>query len=347
MPGPLLTRDEFRVAVFVRAKYTCVVPNCGMPAADAHHIIERRLFFDEGYYLDNGAALCPDHHIRAEQTLIEADRLREWAGCERLILPPHLYHDQEYDKWANPILPNGLRMRGELFEDESVQRALKPVLHLFTNKVRYPRTHHLPWSEQLTSEDRYMPQGVKEFYGREVVVTEKMDGEQTTMGPDFIHARSLDTPTHPSRSWVRNLHGKIHHEIPPDYRVCGENLYAVHSIKYGRLPSYFMVFNIWRGLTCLSWHETSEWAELLGLVTVPVIYRGEYDERLIKSLWRPEMEYGASEGYVVRTTGEIHYRDWPRRVGKFVRRGHVAQHGHWERNILEKNELQDRDQHVA
>lgn len=52
----LLTRDDFREFVFKRDNHKCVV--CGEPAVDAHHILERRLFHDSGYYLDNGASLC-------------------------------------------------------------------------------------------------------------------------------------------------------------------------------------------------------------------------------------------------------------------------------------------------
>lgn len=64
-PAKLHTRDEFREKVFSRDNSLCVI--CGKPAKDAHHIIERRLFTDGGYYLDNGASLCETHHILAEQ----------------------------------------------------------------------------------------------------------------------------------------------------------------------------------------------------------------------------------------------------------------------------------------
>jgi len=46
--------------------------------------------------------------------------------------------------------------------------------------------------------------------GREVVVTEKMDGENTTMYCDNIHARSIDGRHHPSRDWVKMTVGEIH-----------------------------------------------------------------------------------------------------------------------------------------
>lgn len=67
----LLNRDEFRNGVFARDGHRCVI--CGEPAQDAHHIVERRLFSDGGYYLDNGASLCGKHHIMAEETTLGCD----------------------------------------------------------------------------------------------------------------------------------------------------------------------------------------------------------------------------------------------------------------------------------
>jgi len=43
----LLTRDEFREAVFARDHHRCVI--CRNEGKDAHHILERRLFDDGGY----------------------------------------------------------------------------------------------------------------------------------------------------------------------------------------------------------------------------------------------------------------------------------------------------------
>ena len=59
-------------------------------------------------------------------------------------------------------------------------------------------------------------------------------------------------------------------------------MYAVHSIKYTNLSSYFYIFSIWIDNICLSWDETIEYAEILGLEIVQVIYDGIYDENKIK-----------------------------------------------------------------
>ena len=101
--------------------------------------MERRLWPDGGYYLDNGASVCGPCHLEAEATTFSCAYIRKEAGITTILLPPHLYGDQEYDKWANPILPNGQRLKGELFHDASVQKIMAPVLSFLVAPTReYP-----------------------------------------------------------------------------------------------------------------------------------------------------------------------------------------------------------------
>lgn len=323
-----MTRDEFRDGVFGRDHGRCVL--CAQDAVDAHHILERRLWPDGGYYLANGASLCSPCHLACERTTVTVERLREACGITKAVIPPHLYDDQIYDKWGNPVLPNGQRLRGDLFFDASVQKALREggVLHLFTDRIKYPRTHHLPWSEGQQSDDRVIAD-LDGLSGREVVVTVKMDGENTTCYRDGLHARSIDSGGHPSRNWIKAFHAQFCGDIPEGWRVCGENLYAQHSIAYTALPSYFLGFSVWNDRNeCLSWDETQTWFDLLGIESVPVLYRGPYDERRIRALWS-ERERDQCEGYVVRAASQFPYADFRRLVAKFVRRGHVQTSKHW------------------
>jgi hypothetical protein len=324
----LLSRDAFREGVFARDRHKCVF--CDKPAADAHHVMERRLWPDGGYYLSNGASVCEEHHLKCETTEISVEDVRYAAGITRIIVPPHLYPDQPYDKWGNPVLANGQRLKGELFFDESVQKVLAQggALGLFTNWVKYPRTHHLPWSEGVNDDDRVLP-SLEAFQEQRVIVTEKMDGENTTLYRDYTHARSVDGRGHPSRNWVKQFWSRMSADIPEGWRVCGENLYARHSIQYDELPTYFMGFSIWNERNvCLSWDETLEWFALMGVTPVPVLYDGPFDQEVIQRLWstkNPER----SEGYVVRLASAIGYGEFRQKVGKFVRRGHVQTAKHW------------------
>ncbi|MCP4498573.1 MAG: RNA ligase family protein [Deltaproteobacteria bacterium] len=111
-------------------------------------------------------------------------------------------------------------------------------------RVKYPRTRHLPWSPRASSDDVHLTT-TRIFQNAEVVVTEKMDGENTTLYSDFSHARSLDGRHHDFRNWVKALQGRIGHQIPAGWRLCGENLFERHSISYEALPSYFLLFSIW------------------------------------------------------------------------------------------------------
>lgn len=319
---------------------------CRNPAVDVHHIVERKLFSDGGYYLENAASVCSECHLLAEATTLSCDHLRNACNIVDVVLPSYLYRDQEYDKWGNPILPNGQRLRGELFHDISVQRILAPVLHLFTTRVKYPRTYHLPWSPGATKDDRIM-EDLSGFEGEEVVVTVKMDGEQTTLYADGFHARSLDTPSHPSRDWLWAVQRRIGHEIPDGWRICGENLYAKHSIRYHHLPDLFLVFSIWNEKNvCLSWRETKEWCELLGLTMVPQLVLGrwkdEYKEKLVPYLYDAHLYSGDEmEGYVMRVSRAFSFSEFRHVVGKYVRANHVQTSNHWIHQALVKNEVSE------
>ena len=341
MAQELLTRDQFHNAVFQRDKHKCVI--CKADGQDAHHIMERRLFPDGGYYLNNGATLCGPCHIQAEQTILSTEEIRRSAGILKIVIPPHAYSDQRYDKWLNPILDNDSRLRGELFDDVSVQKILAPVLHLFTDKVKYMRTYHLPWSPGCTSDDRLMNMDDLEKWNWEVVVSEKRDGENTTMGKGYIHARSLDYEPHLSRDKIKALHSQIAYNIPENWRVCGENLTAVHSLKYSSLQSIFEVFSIWDGPNCLSWDDTVTYAQLLGLETVPVLYRGIWNPLESESFGlklASQLDTTKQEGYVIRPSGSFHMKDFKSVVGKYVRKNHVdATRHHWFRSKLEFNEV--------
>jgi len=203
------------------------------------------------------------------------------------------------------------------------------------NRIKYPRTYHFEWSPGKTSDDKTQFD-LSNFEGKYVTITEKMDGENTTLYRDYIHARSLDSADHPSRHWVKGLWGSIKHDIPEGWRICGENLYAKHSIHYKDLLSYFMVFSIWDADNmCLSVKNTLEWCDLLGLKFVPILYYGKFDLDKIKEFKIDENK----EGFVMRLSGEFHYDDFNKSVVKWVRKNHVTTDSHWMRNAIIKNKL--------
>lgn len=203
-------------------------------------------------------------------------------------------------------------------------------------RYKYPRTFHLPWSQGCTSDDKKLS-SVDHFIGKQVVITEKMDGENTTVYSDGSHARSLDSAHHWSRSRIKELQSRLY-DLPDGMRVCGENVYATHSIKYENLEDYFLVFSIWENERCLSWADTLEWVSLLGLKTVPLIYSGVYDEKVAKSL-QDSMNFESSEGYVIRLADEFLLSEFSQSVAKYVRPNHVQTDEHWMTKNPETNLL--------
>ena len=201
---------------------------------------------------------------------------------------------------------------------------------------KYPRTYHLPWSSG-TSDDRIL-RNTRHFEGQDVVVTEKLDGENTSMYSDHIHARSLDSKHHPSRTRVKVLHSQLQYEMPPGWRICGENVYALHSIHYKSLEGHFYIFGIYDDKNlCLSWDETAEFAKMFNLPTVPVLYRGPWDESKIKACWTgisTASPGDEQEGYVVRVSQSFPYDSqdeglFSQCTAKFVREKHVQTDSHW------------------
>lgn len=117
----LLSREAFKTQVFARSKQRCVF--CGAPAVDAHHILERKLFDDGGYYLDNGAAVCEDDHWKCETTEHGLDDVRRACGIETPAVPVSM-QGLHLDKWGNRVWPSGMRTWGPLAEDTGARKAL-------------------------------------------------------------------------------------------------------------------------------------------------------------------------------------------------------------------------------
>ena len=203
-------------------------------------------------------------------------------------------------------------------------------------KTKYPRTPHLPWSPGAGADDDLL-MNTQHLEGREVVISEKLDGENTTLYRGGLHARSLEPRPHPSRDWVKGLWGRVRFSIPKDWRLCGENLYARHSLEYCELEGYFYLFSVWNAQgEALSWDDTLEWASLLELPVPRTLYRGVWDEVQTHSL---EVDTERTEGYVVRLASHFEFGDFGRSLAKWVRKNHVQTSEHWMHQAVVPNGL--------
>ena len=137
---------------------------------------------------------------------------------------------------------------------------------------KYGRTYHYPFSPGTTSDDRINFDYWKHLQIIDSLVhTEKLDGENTCLNKYGVFARSHAAPTqHP---WARYLWERWHliREDLGELEIFGENLYAIHSIRYEALEQHFFVFAIREGERWLSWEEVEFYAALLDWPTVPVL----------------------------------------------------------------------------
>lgn len=222
----------------------------------------------------------------------------------------------------------------------------RPTLTIESDIVvpkKYPRTPHLPWSPGFTADDIHHDPKNLPWVGKDVVITEKIDGEVTCLSRDSCHARSPSSGYHPSRTIIKSMWSAIRYDIEPGFRLYGENIFATHSVKYTELPAYFVLFAVSNDKDeWLSWEETQEWADLLDLKTPPVLSQGTWDEEKAKACWPRPSSYGSpvAEGYVVRSAAGFAREDFGKNLGKFVHADFTAGiEGHWMSKPVEKNGL--------
>lgn len=215
---------------------------------------------------------------------------------------------------------------------------------------KYGRTYHYPFSPGTTNDDRINQNYWEDIQQIETLIhTEKLDGENNCLSSYGVFARSHAAPT--TSLWTEQLRRQwqlIKNDLG-DIEIFGENLYAIHSIEYKRIESYFYVFAVRCLDKWLSWEEVKFYAAMFDFPTVPEIktepvaglINSELEEQIIK--WSQEPSFFGSvdtqtgedctrEGVVTRNIGEFPVEDFSRNVFKYVRKGHVKTNEHWTRN---------------
>lgn len=238
---------------------------------------------------------------------------------------------------------------------------------------KYKRSLHAHISLGTTSDDRFIPFGyVKAFADmKDLVLTEKLDGQNNCLSKKGVFARSHVAPSaHPWDKPLIDRWNLIKHDLK-DLEIFGENMYAIHSIAYRQLESYYYVFAVREGEYWLSWEEVKFYAAMLDFPTVPEIpirvklremYQENRDENAILAQWfeqnlglsweasvetagllggyDPISGRDCSEGFVVRNREGFVANDGVLPVAenefnnlfKLVRPAHVKTDIHWTKN---------------
>lgn len=210
--------------------------------------------------------------------------------------------------------------------------------------IKYPRTFHLPYSPGSTKDDKKLQGNWFSYFNwKEIVITEKLDGENTAMTEFDVYARSHAAPTRSPWSlnlWDPNggLFWDLKQYIGHDETIYGENLYGEHSIHYDKLNSYWHMFAVNNGENWYSWNDVETMAKIMNVPTVPVLWRGVVSSEMeLKTLvdyyvMQPSVYGPTREGVVIRIADEFPIDEFSHYVCKWVRPNHVQTDEHWTRN---------------
>lgn len=235
---------------------------------------------------------------------------------------------------------------------------------------KYCRSLHAGISLGTTSDDRFMPHGYVEAFAAmdQLVLTEKLDGQNNCFSKHGVFARSHTAPTaHPWDKPLLDRWQLIKNDLN-ELEIFGENMFGIHSIAYTQLESYFYVFAVREGDRWLSWEEVKWYAAMLDFPTVPEIpiqkplrqfvSEGKDEDNILESWltanlgmpWEgsvetpgllggydPTTEKSCSEGFVIRNADAFLTNAGQLDVApnefdslfKLVRKSHVKTDVHW------------------
>jgi hypothetical protein len=208
---------------------------------------------------------------------------------------------------------------------------------------RYPHTRHWPSSLSVHRDDHYH-QNPDFFVGKSIIITEKLDGGNVKIQNNQVYARSISSVA--NQSWFDYLKSRTLpklYGVDSDICICGEDLYATHSICYDELPDSFFVFNIIEN--DLFWHsdDVLKFSQQYELQHVPILFEGvfhkpdEVTNWFMKHITYPSKFGPQTEGFVMRTVEKFLYDDFETNVCKFVRKNHVQTDERWEVNWHKAN----------
>jgi len=218
---------------------------------------------------------------------------------------------------------------------------------------RFPHTPHLAWlgDGQPRNDKVLAPHEARELLSHEVVVEEKVDGANLGFSADehgtlraqnrgaYLNLEGSHGQWKPLKRWLQPRTHELAEALFPDLMLFGEWCYAVHSIRYIRLPDWFLAFDVYDRARSEFWSAARRdaLAARLGLAVVPRLGAGKFGLPELRALLgHSQLTDGPAEGlYVRRDDGE-------RLVAraKLVQREFVqAIDDHWSKKALQTNAL--------
>lgn len=220
--------------------------------------------------------------------------------------------------------------------------------------IKFPHTPHLAWlSPKALREDRILSSVEASLFLRgQMIVEEKVDGanigisvssEQTLVVQN--RGAYIEKPAavqfQPLWHWLNMRSEQLIAGLGQDLILFGEWCYAMHSIRYDRLPDWFIGFDIYdrtRG-AFFSSDRRDELLSNLRLCPVPQIAKGHFSlPELVRLLENSRSAFGSAkvEGVYLRKEA----RGWLEQRVKIVRAEFTQSiTEHWASRSLSRNVL--------
>lgn len=222
-----------------------------------------------------------------------------------------------------------------------------------TDLFKFPRTPHLAWlgHAEPRGDKVLSPEERASFQSAEITVEEKVDGANIGLslapnGRVQLQNRGsyLGPGSHPQFGplwgWISENESALTETLGTNLVLFGEWCFAVHSVRYDRLPGYLLAFDVYDRTASRFWSTERRDAllERLKIPSVPRIAKGVFDLDDLSEMLAQPSRCGANqiEGLYLRKEG----KDWLKDRAKLVREEFVqAIEEHWSRRPLEKNRL--------
>lgn len=221
--------------------------------------------------------------------------------------------------------------------------------------LRFPHTPHLSWlGEGQPRDDKVLsPSEAEELLAGEVVVEEKLDGANLgfSVSPEgrllaqnrgnYLSRGQVHPQFKPLFRWLQGREDAVAAALFPHLMLFGEWCYAVHTVRYGSLPDWYLAFDVYDRERQQYWSVDRRDAlvEGLGLTPVPHLARGRFGlEDLVRMLGTSRVSSALVEGLYVRREehGVLAGR------AKLVRPEFVQSiEEHWSKRPVEPNRLSE------
>jgi ATP-dependent RNA circularization protein (DNA/RNA ligase family) len=217
---------------------------------------------------------------------------------------------------------------------------------------KFPHTPHLLWlAKTPCREDKvFSPEEARAFVNGEVTVEEKVDGTNIGLSLDdggalrvqsrgAYLARGAHPQFQPLWPWLEIHRFALTEALRPGLMLFGEWCFARHSVRYNRLPDWFLGFDVYERAADRFWssERRDSWLRGVGLASIPRLAQKRLRiEQITGLIETSRVGEEPMEGiYLRRDQG-----DWLEQRAKVVRAEFVQGiDAHWTEQPLEKNSL--------